>query len=122
MFLEAKWLIFSQDNGRAEGGSAPPPFAMLVCASLLFSAALASAIPSPPVVQVREPKVTLPFVARLNVTGRTIADIDRARAASNIARASGRVSQSGKRQTLDATNQAVDYIAEGESQQHSWSH
>ncbi|KAL5501258.1 hypothetical protein ACEPAH_9645 [Sanghuangporus vaninii] len=85
---------------------------MLVYASLLLLAALIAAVPSPPVVQVREPKVTLPFIGRLNVTGRTVAEIDRARAASHLTRGSSQPNQSGKRQSLDATNQAVDYIAE----------
>lgn len=87
---------------------------MFVYSVLLFAAALAAAVPSPLTVRVNEPKVTLPFVGRLNVSGHTIADVDRARAAHHLARNKAGTKQSDRRQSdFPITNQVVDYVAIG---------
>ena len=90
---------------------------MLVCAparspltminqSLTVLALVAASVIAFPGVSVREAKASLPFVGRLNITGRRLPDIDRARAAQHL-------SASRKRQTssIDVTNEAVTYVA-----------
>ena len=64
-----------------------------------------------PVVQIREPNLSLPFSLRLNVSGSTLPDIDRARAARLKANAG---SLSRRQSSFDVTNEAVIYIASGE--------
>ena len=84
---------------------------MIAYGFLLLASALVAALPSAPSVRVDQPKVTLPFVGKLNVTGHTIAEVDRARAAHNLARSKG---STEKRQSFSITNQVVDYVATGQ--------
>ncbi|EJC99400.1 family A1 protease [Fomitiporia mediterranea MF3/22] len=84
----------------------------MFASSILLLAALVAAVPSPPLVRVRESKVTVPFVGRLNITGHTIAEIDRARAAQSRAKGKARIGQSEKRQSaFPIINEAVTYVA-----------
>lgn len=64
-----------------------------------------------PIVQIREPSVTLPFVRKLNVSGRTIADIDRARAARIGASKSHEDGNAKRASSFSVTNTAVTYVA-----------
>ncbi|KAL5513781.1 hypothetical protein ACEPAH_4182 [Sanghuangporus vaninii] len=87
---------------------------MLVYGVLLL-ALLAGALPSSPIIEIREPKASLPFARRINATGTTIPAHDRARAAHLLSlgksRASG--SQPAKRQSsIDVINEVVTYVAE----------
>ena len=89
----------------------------MLALGVLFLAFLAAASP---VVEIREPKASLPFARRINVTGTTIPAHDRARAAHLLSlgksRASG--SQPARRQSsIDITNEAVTYVAEGQQHQ-----
>ncbi|KAL5492996.1 hypothetical protein ACEPAI_4444 [Sanghuangporus weigelae] len=82
---------------------------------VLLLALLAAASPSPPIIEIREPKASLPFARRINATGSTILAHDRARAAHLLSlgksRASG--SQPAKRQSsFNIINEVVTYVAE----------
>ncbi|KAL5530877.1 hypothetical protein ACEPAG_3753 [Sanghuangporus baumii] len=82
---------------------------------VLLLALLATASPSPPIIEIREPKASLPFARRINATGTTILAHDRARAAHLLSlgksRASG--SQPAKRQgSANIINEVVTYVAE----------
>ena len=79
---------------------------------LLFAAFAVAAVPPAPVLFADAPSRSLQFLGRLNNSGQRIPDIDRARAANHLAR--GKNGQQGKRQSsVPATNQAVEYIAQG---------
>ena len=77
---------------------------------LLGIVLLAVSVAGSPAVKVREPKVSLPFRRNLNVSGSTLPDIDRARAARLKANA-GPLSR--RQSSFDITNDAVTYIASG---------
>lgn len=66
-----------------------------------------------PAVHIRSSLVTLPFALKLNYTGTTIADRDRARAAQIVTSSKDRVvADLGRRQSsIAATNTAVTYVA-----------
>lgn len=76
-----------------------------VAALVLITVSFVVALPASNVRE-RGSKASLPFVGRLNATGRRLPDIDRARAAQHL-------STSHKRQTssIDVTNEAVTYVA-----------
>lgn len=80
---------------------------MLISKSLLGCLLFVLPVISGPIVQIREPSVTLPFVRKLNFSGSTIADIDRARAA-RIGSEGGNAKRAS---SFSVTNTAVTYVA-----------
>lgn len=93
--------------------STPPPGNNMVPFTLLSLVIIAVCAHANPLINVRNSDVTIPIAARLNLTGKRLPDIDRARAAQHVAnsktRSSGGIS---KRQTsFPVTNAATTYIA-----------
>lgn len=85
--------------------------------NLLLLATLVSAIPLAPIVRVHETKASLPVVRRLNISGSTIPEIDRARAAHLIATGKSRASGGQpaiRRSSFEIINEAVTYVASGQ--------
>ena len=72
--------------------------------------ALALSVAAGPVVQVREPNVRLPFKRFFNISGSTIPDIDRARAA-HLKELGSTLSK--RQSSFSVTNEAVIYVASG---------
>ena len=83
---------------------------MLTRSFLTLALAILS-VSANPIVQVRESKATMPIVARLNATGRRIPDIDRARAAQQVANAKARASGKRAVTSFSIINEAVTYVA-----------
>ncbi|KAI5120042.1 hypothetical protein M0805_000292 [Coniferiporia weirii] len=82
----------------------------MFCASnLIASTVLALSVVAMPAVQVRDaPSVGLPFTLRLNVTGSTLPQIDRARATKFKSRNSN---LNRRQSSFSVTNEAVNYVA-----------
>ena len=77
--------------------------------SILLS--LAASIVASPTIAVRDSGVTLPFTLRLNASGSTLPELDRARAANFLSKSGS--SKKHKRQSfsVDVTNTVVTYVA-----------
>ncbi|KAH8109685.1 family A1 protease [Phellopilus nigrolimitatus] len=85
---------------------------MAIKSSFLVVALIALSVSATPAAQIREPNVSLPFVRRLNVSGSTLADKDRARAAHIISTSRARSGTNKKRaSSFDVTNAATTYVA-----------
>ncbi|KAI5119245.1 hypothetical protein M0805_008796 [Coniferiporia weirii] len=82
---------------------------MFRTSSLIASVFLALSVAATPVVQVRDASsVGLPFTLRLNITGNTLPQIDRARAANFKAKNS---KLNRRQSSFSVTNEAVTYVA-----------
>ncbi|KAI5117484.1 hypothetical protein M0805_009547 [Coniferiporia weirii] len=79
--------------------------------SLALIALTVLSVVAKPVVQVREPKVTLPFARRLNISSNKLPDIDRARAAQHLLTSEAKSGSSRRAASFDITNEAVTYVA-----------
>ena len=77
--------------------------------TLLATVLLALAVSPTPVTQIREPNLSLPFTLRLNVSGSTLPELDRARAA-NLKSKAGKLDR--RQSSFDVTNVAVVYSAD----------
>ncbi|KAH8115423.1 acid protease [Phellopilus nigrolimitatus] len=98
--------------GQSQSLQISPVFTMLLLPTLIATVLLSLSISATPLVQVREPSVSLPFVLKLNVSGSTLADIDRARAAHLISSSKARPGQLDRRTaSVDVTNTVVTYVA-----------
>ncbi|PAV14862.1 acid protease [Pyrrhoderma noxium] len=82
---------------------------MFQVSTLLATVLLALAVSSTPVTQIREPNLSLPFTLRLNVSGSTLPELDRARAA-NLKSKAGKLDR--RQSSFDVTNVAVVYSAD----------
>ncbi|KAI5119244.1 hypothetical protein M0805_008795 [Coniferiporia weirii] len=87
---------------------------MFRASSLFATVLLALSISATPLVQVREQSATLPFSLKINATGSTLPQIDRARAAHLITKGNSLAGRSLDRRTasFDVTNAAVTYLAD----------
>ncbi|THH06187.1 hypothetical protein EW145_g4261 [Phellinidium pouzarii] len=85
-------------------------FTMLRLSFVAIALAVLS-VGATPLVQVREPKVSLPFTLRLNTSGKRIPDIDRARAAQLLENVKTKSGPSRRTVSFDVTNEAVTYAA-----------
>lgn len=88
---------------------------MVFCASSLMTTVLLALLSvATPIVQIREPNpsFTLPFALKLNLSGSTLADIDRERAQHMISRGKAMGGAPEKRaSSFSVTNTAVTYVA-----------
>lgn len=82
---------------------------MFRVSTLLGLVLLALSASSTPVKQIREPNLSLPFTLRLNVSGSTLPELDRARAA-NLKSKAGTLDR--RQSSFDVTNVAVVYSAD----------
>ncbi|KAH8109660.1 acid protease [Phellopilus nigrolimitatus] len=85
---------------------------MFPASSLAATVLLALAAAASPVVQVRAPGVSLPFARRLNISGSSIAEMDRARAGQLLSNGKKVAGNHAKRTaSFGVTNTAVTYTA-----------
>ncbi|KAL5527985.1 hypothetical protein ACEPAG_6786 [Sanghuangporus baumii] len=88
---------------------------MFSSTSLISAVLLALSVAAGPVVQIREPSLTLPIVRRFNLTGTTIADADRARAAhlkENGKKLKSDSQRNRRQSSFDVTKTGVIYTAD----------